>query len=343
MTENSVTEIPIASIRMTGRYRKDHGDITTLASSIEQLGLLQPIGVTASNELVFGQRRVLAFQRLGRTTIPARVIDVPALVLAEHAENEIRKDFTPLERVAIGEAVEAELGKRQGQRTDLASVDQGGLLGELRRNLDEVPKGRTDEIAAQKSGFGNKDTYRQAKAVAHHATPELAQAMDQGHVAISTAARLVSAPVEVQRKAAADPKKAVELAKSASQQKSTEIKAAAVAIQKREMQTEMAEMRALRPARAESTPSKESAPHPKDPVFDTVLPNGRNIANGDPKALWLWGWMLEYEDRFLREAPTPEALTSNFLDFMDNDSIRLIPQITSYLNKVLESIHASAS
>lgn len=342
MTENSVTEIPIASIRMTGRYRKDHGDIATLASSIEQLGLLQPIGVTASNELVFGQRRVLAFQRLGRTTIPARVIDVPALVLAEHAENEIRKDFTPLERVAIGEAVEAELGKRQGQRTDLASENQCGLL-ELPQNFAEVAGKETIEIAAGKSGFGNKETYRQAKTVAHHATPELAQAMDQGHVAISTAAKLVSAPVEVQRKAAADPKKAVELAKSASQQKSTEIKAAAVAIQKREMQTEMAEMRALRPARAESTPSKESAPHPKDPVFDTVLPNGRNIANGDPKALWLWGWMLEYEDRFLREAPTPEALTSNFLDFMDNDSIRLIPQITSYLNKVLESIHASTS
>lgn len=292
MTENSVTEIPIASIRMTGRYRKDHGDIATLASSIEQLGLLQPIGVTASNELVFGQRRVLAFQRLGRSTIPARVIDVPALVLAEHAENEIRKDFTPLERVAIGEAVEAELGKRQGQRTDLASENQGGLL-ELSSNCDEVPKGRTDEIAAQKAGFDSKDTYRRAKSVAHHATPELAQAMDQGRVAISTAAKLASAPVEVQRQAVADPKKAVELAKSASQQKSTEIKAAAVAIQKREMQTEMAEMRALRPTRAESTPSKESAPHPKDPVFDTVLPNGRNIANGDPKALWLWGWMLE--------------------------------------------------
>ena len=342
MTENSVTEIPIASIRMTGRYRKDYGDIATLASSIEQLGLLQPIGVTASNELVFGQRRVLAFQRLGRATIPARVIDVPALVLAEHAENEIRKDFTPLERVAIGEAVEAELGKRQGQRTDLASEGQGSLLGELRKNFCEVNK-RTDQVAAEKAGFGNETTYRQAKTVAHHAAPELAQAMDQGHVAISTAARLVRAPVEVQRKAVADPKKAVELAKSASQQKSTEIKAAAVAIQKREMQAEMAEMRALRPARAESTPSKESAPHPKDPVFDTVLPNGRNIANGDPKALWLWGWMLEYEDRFLREAPTPEALTSNFLDFMDKDSIRLIPQITSYLNKVLESIHASVS
>ena len=168
MTENSVTEIPIASIRMTGRYRKDHGDITTLASSIEQLGLLQPIGVTANNELVFGQRRVLAFQRLGRSTIPARVIDVPALVLAEHAENEIRKDFTPLERVAIGEAVEAELGKRQGQRTDLASEGQGGLL-QLPPNLEEVKGKETAQIAAEKSGFGSKNTYRDAKTVAHHA------------------------------------------------------------------------------------------------------------------------------------------------------------------------------
>ncbi len=49
---------------------------------------------------------------------------------------------------------------------------------ELSRNLDEVPKGRTDEIAAQKAGFGNKDTYRQAKTVTEHATPELGKAVE---------------------------------------------------------------------------------------------------------------------------------------------------------------------
>lgn len=161
--------------------------------------------------------------------------------------------------------MEAELGKRQGQRTDLASEGQGSLLGELRKNFCEVNK-RTDQVAAEKAGFGNETTYRQAKTVAHHATPELAQAMDQGHVAISTAARLVSAPVEVQRQAVADPKKAVELAKSASQQKSTEIKAAAVAIQKREMQTEMAEMRALRPARVIDVPALVLAEHAENEI-----------------------------------------------------------------------------
>ena len=91
--------------------------------------------------------------------------------------------------------------------TDLASEQQGGLL-ELVGNCSQVESGKTREIAARKAGFGSDRTYLRAKAVAHHATPELAQAMDQGHVAISTAARLVSAPVEVQRKAAADPKKA---------------------------------------------------------------------------------------------------------------------------------------
>lgn len=343
MTDNSVANIQIQSIKIAGRFRKDHGDIATLAASIEQLGLLQPIGVTASHELVFGHRRLLAFQRLGLDSIPARVIDVPALVLAEHAENEIRKDFTAAERVEIGKAVEAELGKRQGQRTDLANKNQGGLLGELSQNFDEVPKGRTDVIAAQKAGFGNNETYRQAKTVVEKGIPELAEAMDST-IAISTAAKLAVAPVEVQHQAVANPKKAVELAKAASQQKAKEIKTAAVEIHKSEVQADIAALRELRPAppeTAHSTPQDEPPPH--DPVFDTVLPNGRNIADGDPKALWLWGWMLEYEDRFLSNAPPPEELASNFLEFMEKDSRRLVPQISHYLNKLLECFYVSAA
>lgn len=46
------------------------------------------------------------------------MIDVPAIVLAEYAENEIRKDFTVSERVEIGKTVKAELkaiGERRGR------------------------------------------------------------------------------------------------------------------------------------------------------------------------------------------------------------------------------------
>lgn len=100
-----------------------------------------------------------------------------------------RKDFTVSERVEIGKAVEAELGKRQGQRTDLGN-DPGGLLEELPQNFAEVETGESREIAAKKAGFGNRETYRQAKTVTEKAEPELVAAMDSGQVAISTAAKL---------------------------------------------------------------------------------------------------------------------------------------------------------
>lgn len=349
MTDASVFDLSLSRIKTGGRHRKDFGDIASLAASIEQLGLLQPIGVVLDDpdyRLVFGQRRLLAYQYLGRTHIPARAIDVPAIVLAEHAENEIRKDFTVSERVAIAKAVEAEFGKRQGQRTDLRDENQGGLLGEeLVDNYPQVESGKTRELVARKAGFGSEFTYRNAKTVVEKGTPELVEAVDQGKVAISTAAKLATAPLVVQQQAVADPKQAVELAKAASQQKAMEIKTEAAAIQKREMQAEMAEMRALRPfGEKPSKPTALPAESPRrDPVFDTLLPNGRNIADGDPKALWLWGWLLEYEDRFLSEAPDPEELASNFLEFMEKDSLRLIPLITNYINNLMECIHAHAS
>ena len=101
--------------------------------------------------------------------------------------------------------MEEELGKRQGQRTDLGSEGQEGLFEEIRRNLDELSGKRTDEIAAKKAGFGNKETYRQAKTVTEKATPELVAAMDQGTIAISTAAKLAGQSVETQKQAVADP------------------------------------------------------------------------------------------------------------------------------------------
>ncbi len=49
-------------------------------------------------------------------TIAVRIVRVSSILAGEYAENEIRKDFTPSERVAIGKASEAEIRNRQGQR-----------------------------------------------------------------------------------------------------------------------------------------------------------------------------------------------------------------------------------
>ena len=136
-------------IKTGGRFRKDFGDIPALAESIKELGLLQPIGIDSGYRLVFGERRLKAFQHLGRDTIPARFVNLDSLLKGEYAENEFRKDFTVSERVEIGRALEAELGQRQGQRTDLP----------LPENFPEVRKGDTRDIASKASGFGNGKTY----------------------------------------------------------------------------------------------------------------------------------------------------------------------------------------
>ena len=121
--------------------------------------------------------------------------------------NRPRKKVTAL-RVAIGKAVEEELGKieRRG-RPKAEHPDQGELIEEeeIRQNFDELSGKRTDEIAAKKAGFGSEFTYRQAKAVTEKATPELVAAMDQGTIAISTAAKLAGQSVETQKQAVADP------------------------------------------------------------------------------------------------------------------------------------------
>jgi len=100
------------------------------------------------------------------------MIDIDSVLLGEYAENEVRKDFTVSERVEIAKAVEAELGNRRGQRTDL----------ELVVNCPQVQGEKTRDIAAKKSGFGSSKTYERAKKVVDNATPELVEAMDEGRI-----------------------------------------------------------------------------------------------------------------------------------------------------------------
>ena len=184
-------QLKITDIKIGSRHRKEMGSLTSLADSIRQEGLLQPIGVTEKLELVFGERRLRATRDiLKKKTILARIVDVTSIIAGEYAENEIRKDFTPSERVAIAKAIERKVGNRQGQRTDKQ---------QLRGKIPEVDPGiRTRETAAEKAGFGHDKTYRQAAKVVANGTPKLIQAMDDGRVSISAASILVDADPDEQ-------------------------------------------------------------------------------------------------------------------------------------------------
>ncbi len=193
-----ILEIPCEEVRIGERIRQDLGDLDQLARSIAEEGLLQPIGITEDALLVFGERRLRAVRDiLGWPTIPARVVRVSSILAGEYAENEVRKNFTPSERVAIGKALEAEIGKRQGQRSDR----------ELPRNCAEVASGlETRQIVAAKAGFPSKDTYERAKKVVEKAVDEVIAQMDAGDLSISAAALIADQPPERQIEIAQLPK-----------------------------------------------------------------------------------------------------------------------------------------
>ncbi|WP_278400473.1 ParB/RepB/Spo0J family partition protein [Stutzerimonas kunmingensis] len=212
MSDN-IIQCRISLVKVVNRFRKDFGDIDSLAASIAELGLLQPIGVDSSYRLVFGERRLRACQALGWEKIPARTVHLDSILKGELAENEFRKDFTHSERVAIGEAIEAELqGRHGGDRTETKP-----------ENFPACPQGDTRDLAAKAAGFGNGKTYEQAKKVTNEAAPELVQAMDEGRASVSAAASLLSLPKEEQAVIATGDKKAIQRASKGAKTRSIEL------------------------------------------------------------------------------------------------------------------------
>lgn len=85
------------------RMEMDQTDLETLARSIEQIGLINPVTVVCVGEnlyeIVAGHRRWSAFHMLRRATIPVRIIEEGELTQTEikFAENLERADLSPIE------------------------------------------------------------------------------------------------------------------------------------------------------------------------------------------------------------------------------------------------------
>lgn len=86
------------------RIRKEAGNIEVLQSSIEKVGLINPVMIDENNQLIAGYRRLTACKNLGWKEIEVTVVQLkgdPIKMLdVEIAENFFRKDFTPEEILA---------------------------------------------------------------------------------------------------------------------------------------------------------------------------------------------------------------------------------------------------
>lgn len=161
------------------RIRKAMGDLGELIASILAFGILVPLLVRRMKdnsgrfELVDGARRLKACRDLGLTTVPVRVVELERLVDGEIDVTVLHESFTVSERVSIGLMVESDLGERRGR-----PKKEGASEG----------KGKSDKpIAWKRAGFGNQETYRQAKSVVASGNADLIAKMDSGELSINAA------------------------------------------------------------------------------------------------------------------------------------------------------------
>ncbi len=139
-----IKELSIDSIAAgTYRLRRFIPDDSELADSIKASGLLEPIGVVQGKadhyELIYGERRLLACQKLSWKKIAAQVFTDPqeALVAAV-TENIQRKDINPLEE-ALAYRRLLNTGMTQQELVKSIGKSQSYIAQKLR--LEKLPMG----------------------------------------------------------------------------------------------------------------------------------------------------------------------------------------------------------
>jgi ParB family chromosome partitioning protein len=137
----SVRHIPLDLIDRNPyqtRSRVDESALAELADSIKVSGVVQPIAVRPGQDgrflLIAGERRWLASQRAGKTTVPAIVRHVSNEQAMEMTiiENLQREDLNPIEQARAFQRLSQEFGLTQEQIAERTGKDRSSIANFLR-------------------------------------------------------------------------------------------------------------------------------------------------------------------------------------------------------------------
>ena len=182
--------IPISTVLVSPRIRKDTGDIQALAVDLGKHGLINPITVmdcqNGSYQLIAGLRRLEAAKLIHLGELRATVlspIQAEEMLEIEIAENEQRLNFTTAERLEYAEKIKAiEQAKARGR---MALGGKGGqsVAAEGLVVRPDLPTGDAREAIAKRTGFSSGRQYERAVAVAKK-RPDLLPKIDSGETTI---------------------------------------------------------------------------------------------------------------------------------------------------------------
>ncbi len=133
-------EVPVNAVSPNPRQprtRFDDEAINSLALSIREVGILQPIVVrraVGGYELIAGERRLRAARRAGLATVPVVVRDTEDTDTLREAliENIHREDLGPIELAEAFRQLLEELGLRQDELADRLGVSRSHIANTIR-------------------------------------------------------------------------------------------------------------------------------------------------------------------------------------------------------------------
>ena len=186
----AVRHIPIELIDRNPYQTRTHVDeigLAELAASITVSGVVQPVTVRPQAngrfQLIAGERRWLASQRAGKTTVPAIVRHVSNEQAMEMTiiENLQREDLNPLEQARAFERLGREFGLTQEQIAQRTGKDRSSVTNFLR--LLKLPERVQTLVEQGQLSFGH------AKALMGLDSPETIQLMAQRVAGLSLSVR----------------------------------------------------------------------------------------------------------------------------------------------------------
>jgi N6-adenosine-specific RNA methylase IME4/ParB-like chromosome segregation protein Spo0J len=160
--KRALREVPVAKV-VVPAGRRLVGDITQLAASIAEVGLLHPIVVTSDLRLVAGLHRLRACERLGWKTISVTIVAKSKLInqLAEIDENLVRAELSVLQRAE-------QLARRKHLHEALHPETRRGVAGGRASGGSRRGERTTDTVSlvrhvASRAGVSTRTIERQVQ------------------------------------------------------------------------------------------------------------------------------------------------------------------------------------
>lgn len=159
---NIIRDVPLDRIKPSPyqpRVNFDSAKLAELAQSIKERGVIQPVVVRTSGEeyeLIVGERRLKAAESLGRTTIPALVLDTVSneesmeLALIENVQ---REDLNPIEEATAYHRLLTECNLSQADVATKVGKDRSSVANSIR--LLSLPKKIQEMIVDGKLSAGH--------------------------------------------------------------------------------------------------------------------------------------------------------------------------------------------